>query len=117
MAIKLLYLGLQPDDGSGTPGRDGGKIINDNFTELEDYNTNVTTPHVTDTNWNAHGNDATGGGAFSLDDSLTIPATVSYKIAGEDIVSRRSGFEIDLGVSNTSIAGDSTANTNVVIGH
>jgi len=117
MAIKLLYLGLQPDDGSGTPGRDGGQIINDNFTELEDYNTNVTTPHVTDTNWNAHGNAAVGGGAFSLDDSLTIPATVSYKINGEDIVSRRSDFEIDLGVSNTSIAGNSTANTNVVVGH
>ena len=69
------------------------------------------------TTWNAHGNDAVGGGAFSLGDSLTIPTTVSYKINGEDIVSRRSGFEIDLGVSNTSIAGDTTANTNVVIGH
>ena len=74
MAIKLLYLGLQPDDGSGTPGRDGGQIINDNFTELEDYNTNVTTPHVTDTNWNAHGSVATGDDT-SLTDKLEITGT------------------------------------------
>ena len=34
MAQQLLDLGTSAGDGTGTPGRAGGEIINDNFTEL-----------------------------------------------------------------------------------
>lgn len=37
MAQQTINLGTTPNDGTGTPLRDGGDIINDNFTEL--YNT------------------------------------------------------------------------------
>ena len=36
MALQLLNLG-NPDQNDGTPGRDGGQIINDNFTELYSF--------------------------------------------------------------------------------
>ena len=36
MALQLLDLGT-PNKGDGTPGRDGGQIINDNFTELYSF--------------------------------------------------------------------------------
>jgi len=34
MAQQILNLGAAENDGTGTPGRSGGQIINDNFTEL-----------------------------------------------------------------------------------
>ena len=37
MAKQTIDLGTTPNDGTGTPLRDGGDIINDNFTEV--YNT------------------------------------------------------------------------------
>ena len=37
MGLRLLYLGADEDDETGTEGRSGGQIINDNFTELYSY--------------------------------------------------------------------------------
>ena len=50
MAQQNINLGAAPNDGTGTPLRDGGDIINDNFTELYDvagwanYQDGETTP-------------------------------------------------------------------------
>ena len=37
MALQLLDLGAKPNDETGTKGRSGGDIINDNFTELYSF--------------------------------------------------------------------------------
>jgi len=67
--------------------------------------------------WNAHGNDAVGGGAFSLDDDLSIPTGSQYQINGVDVVARDTIEQLNFGVNNTITAANTEINSNIAVGY
>jgi len=74
------------------------------------------TPPTTGANWNAHGNDAVGGGPFTVDDDFSIPDGKDYEVNGVHVLSRNGLNEFTVGPNNTNTSGRNEDEPNIQIG-
>ena len=72
--------------------------------------------HVEDEAWNAHGNDAVGGGPFTVDDDFSIPDGKDYEVNGIHVLSRNGLNEFTVGPNNTNFPGRNENEPNIQIG-